>query len=84
MIIQKKVSQFPARQRHWHLLEAFDNLAVGDTLILEANHNPAPFIHEFQQLRRGGMVQMDEEGPKRWIFRLIKLQEDSERPMPLL
>ncbi|WP_053960336.1 DUF2249 domain-containing protein [Sulfobacillus thermosulfidooxidans] len=84
MIYQKKVSQFPAKHRHWHLLKAFDNLTIGDTLILEANHNPAPFIQEFQQLRPGGRVHMDEEGPKRWIFRLVKWQEDFEKPMPLL
>lgn len=84
MIRRKKVSGFPTQHRHRHMIQAFDQLAVNDILILEAMHDPTPFIEEFQHLRPGDQVEIDQNGPTQWIFRLIKLRNDHDKPMPLL
>lgn len=85
MQITRRVEDFPAQQRHHHIFRAYDALAVGDVLILEARHNPAPFVEQFSTLRKtGGQAGWIQEGPPVWIFQLRKTAEDPIEAMPLM
>ncbi len=85
MQITRRVEDFPPQQRHHHILRAYDALSVGDALILEARHNPAPFVEQFSRLRQvGGQADWITEGPPLWVFQLTKNAEDPIQSMPLM
>ena len=85
MHITRRVEDFPVQQRHHHIFRAYDALAVGDVLILEAHHNPAPFVDQFSRLRQtGGRADWILEGPPLWRFQLTKNAEDPVQAMPLM
>lgn len=85
MQFTQRVEDFPVQQRHHHIFRAYDALAVGDALVLEARHDPSPFMEQFRRLRQaGGRVDWVQEGPPLWRFILVKDAEDPHREMPMM
>ncbi|MHB1005337.1 MAG: DUF2249 domain-containing protein [Chloroflexota bacterium] len=68
------VREMPPWERHPTIFEAFEALAVGDTLKLVNDHEPKPLYYQFTVERPGQVEwQSEEVGPREWVARIKKI-----------
>lgn len=69
------VRNMEARQRHSLIFYTFLQLDAGDSFVLINDHDPKPFLHQFQAEYPAQLEwEYLEEGPEAWRVRISRLQ----------
>lgn len=69
------VRNIPPWERHPRIFETFDNLQLGETLMLINDHNPKPLHYEFIHEREGQFEWTSEEkGQREWVAMIKKVK----------
>lgn len=72
-----EAQEIPATTRHAIIVESFDNLEGGDSLVIVNSHDPIPLLRFFQNSRTDQFVEEYlEKGPEVWRLRLTKKKEE--------
>ena len=68
------------RYRHPQIFDTFDNLPVGQSMILVNDHEPRPLYYQFLHERSG---QFDwayvQEGPIEWQVRIVRVSSGESK-----
>lgn len=68
-----EAQKIPATTRHAFIIESFDNLEGGDSLVIINNHDPVPLLRFFQNSRTDLFEEEYlEKGPEVWRLKLTK------------
>lgn len=68
-------------ERHPLVFDAFDSLAVGDSIIIYNDHDPHPLRMQIEQLREGEMGwEYIERGPVTFRVRVTRVTSPADRP----
>ena len=60
--------------RHPKIFEAFEELPVGDTLVIVNDHDPKPLQYTFMVEREGQFEwNTEEKGPREWVATIKKI-----------
>lgn len=74
-VVTLDVRSIPPWERHPKIFETFDNLKLGETLMLINDHNPKPLHYEFIHEREGQFEWISEEkGPREWVAMIKKVK----------
>lgn len=73
-IITIDVRQMPSWERHPAIFQAFDEIAVGDTLRLLNDHEPKPLYYQFMAEMPGRVAwESTQLGPREWVATIKKV-----------
>lgn len=74
------IRQIPPRERHSRIFATFDQMAVGDSVLLANDHDPRPLYHQFNTERAGAFSWVYlEEGPGQWQVRINKTKANAPK-----
>ena len=69
------VRETPPWERHPKIMDAFDALSAGDTLVIINDHDPRPLHYQFMHEREGRFQwQSGEKGPREWVATIQKVR----------
>jgi uncharacterized protein (DUF2249 family) len=69
------VRSIPPQERHPLIFRTFDELGLGEALLLVNDHDPKPLHYQFQQKRDGNFNwKYLEEGPGVWQVQISKIK----------
>lgn len=70
------VRPIPPKDKHTTIFETFDDLELGEEVVLVNDHDPKPLYYQFEAERPGEMDwKYLEDGPEIGRVRLTKLEE---------
>lgn len=80
VVAELDVRTIPPFERHAKIFGQFDDLQVGQALVIVNDHNPVPLKLQLEG-RKPGQVQWTylQEGPDLWRVQIKKLQADPDR-----
>lgn len=69
------VRETPPWERHPMIFDAFDALAVGQTLVLVNDHDPRPLHYQLMHEREGRFQwESAQKGPREWVATIQKVK----------
>ncbi len=72
-MIEMNVATIIPRDRHPLIFKVFDELAAGDAMMIENDHDPKPLYYCFLHEREGQFEwEYHEQGPMRWKVKISK------------
>jgi len=69
-----KAPEYPPHLKHKVIFESFDQLAVGEAMLLINDHDPRPLRYQFEATRNGQFSwEYLQQGPEEFRVRIGKL-----------
>lgn len=75
-VIELDVRPLMPWDRHEKIFKVFDELEIGDTLLLTNDHDPRPLHYQMMHEKEGQFEwKSEEKGPKHWVAVIKKAKK---------